>query len=454
MRRVVALIFFALLAVRGIYAVEVECVAPGKLGDVLKNAGEIVSLTLKGEIDASDFETIGREVPSLRSLDLSDAVIKEYNGTALSSGCCFSPAGCMPSFGLFGSAIESVILPSGLTEVGDYAFAASHLKSVKIPSDVLSVGEGVFKDCTALVSADIECRLDTIPQMLFDGCVSLSCVVLPSDVKLVGDRAFAGCRSLKSVPAVASVSRMGDEAFACSGVTGADFSENAALESIGRSAFAMCGSLESVIFPESLTEISTHAFFCDSCITDFDMRNSSVALIGDFSLAGCGSIESVSLPETLSHIGDNAMEGMCSLKAIDAVKLSEVPELGSDVWAGIAQKSVDMTVSPAMLPAFVATPQWKEFNISSMSAVEPLTIGSPYRDIDIHFDGYNLIISSSGPSIEKASLYDLSGCAVYGSDLRCRSVEIDTSQWQSPFFVVMLWLAGAERPVSVKIIRQ
>lgn len=455
MRKAFASILFAIVAVRGLLAAEVNCAVAGRLAEALGNAGETVSLTVTGEIDAADFMALGECSPSLRQLDLSSVSIKEYNGAMLPSGRYSSPAGCIPSFALFGSSIESIVLPERLTSIGDYAFAASNLTSVKIPSGVSSVGEGAFKDCSALMSVDMECCLDSFPAMLFDGCVLLSDVLLLHEIGQIGCRAFAGCCSLKSFPAVKSVARIGEEAFAGSGLTVVDFSENAALESIGQRAFAMCESLESVNIPECVTAIPEYAFFCDSSIVDFGLSGSSVARIGDFSLAGCSSVESLALPETLSRIDGNAMEGMLSLREIDASKLSCVPELGSDVWTGIRQEAVDMTVAPAMLQEFVSAPQWKEFNILSMSAVESLPADSPYRGIEIFFDGCNLIVRSSDDrSIEKMSLFDLSGSVIYCSDSGRQSVEIDTSRWSSPVFVVTLWLSGADSPLSVKIIRQ
>ncbi|MGN1234364.1 MAG: leucine-rich repeat domain-containing protein [Christensenellaceae bacterium] len=61
----------------------------------------------------------------------------------------------------FGTSLESVTLPDGLTHIGDYAFyLSSGLMSVTIPESVTSIGKYAFKDCTNLNSIEMGSKQD------------------------------------------------------------------------------------------------------------------------------------------------------------------------------------------------------------------------------------------------------------------------------------------------------
>ena len=66
--------------------------------------------------------------------------------------------------------IETIIVPGGVTEIGQYAFAGcASLANVHIPAGVTDIGTGAF-----------------------NGCSSLAEVTLPDGVRTVGEYAFSG----------------------------------------------------------------------------------------------------------------------------------------------------------------------------------------------------------------------------------------------------------------------
>lgn len=53
--------------------------------------------------------------------------------------------------------IETVIIKSGVTSIGDYAFYnCISLTSVTIPDSVTSIGDSAFSGCTSLISINVE----------------------------------------------------------------------------------------------------------------------------------------------------------------------------------------------------------------------------------------------------------------------------------------------------------
>lgn len=124
-------------------------------------------------------------------------------------------ADSLPGKRLFlnGSEIKDVVIPSGVTSVGSYAFSFSSLTSVTMPDTVTTVGEGAFHSCTNLQSIKLSKNLTEIPKNMLCGASSLKNVTIPSTVKTIGEAAFKDCISLESMFIPASVTYIGEDAF-------------------------------------------------------------------------------------------------------------------------------------------------------------------------------------------------------------------------------------------------
>lgn len=118
--------------------------------------------------------------------------------------------------------IKKVIINSGVTGLGDYAFAQfRNLETVSIPDTVTKIGTATFYECN-----------------------SLQKVTLPSSVKTLGDYAFFNCYSITNI-SLGEVEQIGNYTFAqCNGLTSASLPKT--VVSIGDSAFAYCNNLKSL----------------------------------------------------------------------------------------------------------------------------------------------------------------------------------------------------------------
>ena len=91
--------------------------------------------------------------------------------------------------------IESYVIPSSVTSIGDWAFSGcSSLSKIVIPSSVTSIGNGAFSDCSSLSKIVIPSSVTSIGEMAFMDCDSLSEIVIPSSVTSIGDSAFYRCK--------------------------------------------------------------------------------------------------------------------------------------------------------------------------------------------------------------------------------------------------------------------
>ena len=163
-----------------------------------------------------------------------------YSFTAATGELTISGTGAMtdysdsynaPWFSYYYS-IESVIISSGVTTIGNYTFCYCEcITSVTIPNSITSIGAGAFAGCISLAIVNIPNSVVSIGTGAFTGCVTLTSVTIPNSVTSIEECAFSDCYELTSVIISNSIS------------------------SIGNSVFARCIGLTSVTIPSSVTSI-------------------------------------------------------------------------------------------------------------------------------------------------------------------------------------------------------
>ena len=128
---------------------------------------------------------------------------------------------------------------------------------------VVSVEASAFLNNTAITSVVLPDGITSIGENAFNGCESLTSVLFGKNSQLssIGPGAFNYCYSLESITIPESVTNIGSDAFYyCCGLRSVTFGENSQLTSIGEGAFNWCESLESITIPASVTSIGEWAF--------------------------------------------------------------------------------------------------------------------------------------------------------------------------------------------------
>ena len=227
--------------------------------------------------------------------------------------------------------IESYVIPSSVTSIGDWAFyGCDSLSEVVIPSSVTSIGDRAFKDCGSLSSIVIPSSVTSIGDWAFYDCRSLSEVVIPSSVTSIGDWAFYDCRSLSEVVIPSSVTSIGDWAFYdCRSLS--DIVIPSSVTRIGDWAFCGCSSLSDIVIPSSVTRIGNSVFRGCSSLSDIVIP-SSVTSIGDRAFKDCGSLSSIVIPDSVTSIGCSAFFDCGSRSSI--VIPSSVTSIGDSAFGG------------------------------------------------------------------------------------------------------------------------
>jgi hypothetical protein len=146
------------------------------------------------------------------------------------------------------SSITSVVIESGVTSIGNYAFSTcSGLKSVSIPDGVTSIGTRAFQACSGLTFVSIPNSVTSIANTAFDNCTALTSVGIPSSVTSIESNTFYNCSALTSVSIPNSVTSIGSKAFSsCRGLQ--SISIPSSVTSIGLNAFSSCSRLKDVYY--------------------------------------------------------------------------------------------------------------------------------------------------------------------------------------------------------------
>ena len=110
--------------------------------------------------------------------------------------------------------VTSVKIPSDVTSIGSSAFFGyTSLASITIPDSVTSIGGHAFEGCTTLASITIPNSVTSIEGNAFFGCTALKSITIPNNVTSTGDMAFVGCTALKSITIPNNVTSIGIGAF-------------------------------------------------------------------------------------------------------------------------------------------------------------------------------------------------------------------------------------------------
>lgn len=476
----------------GASALTVAPEAPGTLKSLVGDAASQTSLTVSGPIDASDLYFIAREMPALRTLDLTGASIKAYKGDKLAGRTSF-PEGMIPQNVFTATKIETLGLPSdGTVTIGDGAFAGTPLRSVSAGPNVAEIGDGAFASCDKLTAVTVaspkigagtfaDCpALATVtftaPAQVGNGAfardAALTTVSGATNVTEIGDGAFAGCSTLSKFDFGSGLAAVGERAFSRTGLKSVDLSECALRPAVGAWAFAENPALttadfsgtastgDGIVFdcpalarfaPSAADSVSAYSYAKNISLDTDGLIANGVRIVGAHAMHGLSQATTVVIPSSVEYIGSNAMEGMSGLKEISTLA-TEVPELGQEVWRGVPQADVVLNVPANHGTAYEAADQWKEFTIKDpgVLGITDTADGTDAAALKGRFAGHELQVSISGVEISRLALHDASGIMLLAVEPMEDFVAVDTSDMATRVFIVSATLSDG-RTATLKL---
>ena len=95
--------------------------------------------------------------------------------------------------------IRYVHVPEGVTTICDNAFGYSSLRSIDLPTQMLSIDEWAFCGCTSLTRVGMPESLNTMGEGIFEECSNLASIDIPNGLRIIPQEAFYGCESLAQI---------------------------------------------------------------------------------------------------------------------------------------------------------------------------------------------------------------------------------------------------------------
>lgn len=241
-----------------------------------------------------------RDAKSIENVVISDSVTEigefAFSGSAVKSVKLPSKL-IVIEYGAFSDSdikIEGNALPDGLRIIGDYAFSEnSGIEELYIPDSVVDIATGAFRDCTNLKKVKMSSSVKLIASYAFYNCTALEEFTWNSDIKLIADYAFYNCRALKNFN-FAGVELVYPNSFKSSGVTlvtlGHDKNDEATdLIMVETQSFMGCENLDTVAIGGNVTTIKSEAF------------------------ASCSNLETAVISDSVINIAPNAFDNCDSL---------------------------------------------------------------------------------------------------------------------------------------------
>ena len=208
-----------------------------------------------------------------------------------------------------------VVIPNGVSKIGNYAFHECELTDIIIPDSVSSIGESAFMYCSKLTNVTLSDNIANISNQAFRGCRSLANISIPQNVSTIGDNAFNACSSLTSITIPDTISSLGVGVFTgCSNLESVSLPQN--IDKINDSLFNGCKKLTNIIIPNNVTYIGTYAFCDCESITNLDIPD-SVSNIKIKAFSSCKQLQNIKLPSSISSIESNTFYGCSSLENIE-----------------------------------------------------------------------------------------------------------------------------------------
>ena len=177
---------------------------------------------------------------------LDDAGVLTISGTGAMTS--FSDTSSVPWYSSYRSTIKKVVIESGVTSIGQYAFQdCTALTTATIATSVTLIGARAFFSCTNLALTELPNSVTRIDGNAFTYCSNLALTKLPSGLTDIGINTFGSCTKLNLTELPSGLAGIGSGAFSgCTRLTRLELP--ASLTSMMTAVFGSCSNLKTLVF--------------------------------------------------------------------------------------------------------------------------------------------------------------------------------------------------------------
>lgn len=228
-------------------------------------------------------------------------------------------------------------------------YYGSDLLSVKIGSNVKTIGEEAFYNCKKLARVEMSNSVVSIGNSAFYSCVSLTSIALSTALTTIGEYAFSGC-ALTSLVIPDKVTSIGNSAFSTNPLVSITIGKG--LTTLPANIFSANNQLKTIVIPDNVTTLERSAF------------------------GKCSALETVYIGKGVTTIGQTAFGACTGLKTIYAAA-TKPATFGANTFINVTVSNIALVVPTGAKAAYQAADTWKEFgSITEMANIEAAGITS------------------------------------------------------------------------------
>ena len=279
------------------------------------------------------------------------------------------------------------------TELPDYAFEKTAIRSVVIPDSITKIGNGAFVDCISLTSVSFGKgeNLAVYSNAFYN--TGISELYIPKNLTYIGECAFVGLQALRefkiakdnpnytvtdgllynksqskliacpagktgSITLPESLQVLGFGCFENSKLERITFNKNSNILTFGYRAFYNADGITEITIPKSVVSIDYYAFAMSDNLTSVVFEEGTrLTGIYEGAFYGCRSLENISIPDSVVEILDFAFYGCDKITEIPVSDASGVIIIGDYAFAysGLAELSLSDEIFDIGEYAFMAT---------------------------------------------------------------------------------------------------
>lgn len=260
---------------------------------------------------------------------------------------------------------RNVVIPEGITEIGNWAFNdCGYLESVIFPDTLRKIGEYAFSDCGALKSVILPFQIESLGENAFNNCSGIYEISIPGTIKHIPEWLCSGCNKLVKVFIEEGVQTIANYAF--NGDADKDVFLPASVAHVEKYAFSYGDILH-------VPKGSSAERYCidnnkkyDNCLNDMPISvDEDWLVVGDQGKFYLGAGGDVVVPASVKNISDGcfgeARDAITSVLISEGVKVIEEESMSR--MAELKHLILPKSLSCIELYSMIRNPQLEEILI-------------------------------------------------------------------------------------------
>ena len=197
--------------------------------------------------------------------------------------------------------IQDTVVISGVTfkvtAIAEKAFKNNKdITSVKIGSNVKTIGAEAFYGCSKLKTVVIGNNVTSIGKSAFYKCTALTKITIPNKVTTIGSKAFYGCKKLRTVSIGKKVKTIGSSAFEnCSKL--ATVKGGAGVQSFGKKSFRKCVSLKKITLQTKVKKLGEQTFYGCKNLKTITIKSKQLKSVGKNAIKNIKKKATIKVPK-------------------------------------------------------------------------------------------------------------------------------------------------------------